>query len=57
MEKAYYKGWFKIHEVEVITAEKWRDWISPYDSNVYYKYLIKFKNGRLKLVHQNKLIL
>lgn len=57
MRKAYYKGWFKIYEVEILAAEKWRVFTITYATEVYYKYLIKFKNGKLKLVHENKLIL
>lgn len=58
MTKAYYKGWFKLHEVEIIKTEKWRNFsFCSNNIDVFYKYIIKFKSGRLKLVHENKLVL
>lgn len=53
--KAYYKGLFKIKEVEVIAQEKYIDYfyIEPSFS---YMYLIRFKNGRMKLVKSEKII-
>lgn len=47
--KAYYRGIFKIHEVELITKELEYD--EFLERRVNY-YLIRFKNGKLKYVHE-----
>lgn len=53
--KAFYNGLFGIKEVEVITEEKYIDCSCIYPS-FSYKYLIRFKNGRMKLVKSEKII-
>lgn len=53
--KAYYKGIFKIHEVEIVAAEKF-NFAFSYIPSYYYKYLIRFKKGKLKYVHEDKII-
>ena len=53
--KAYYKGLFKIHEVEIIGKQRY---IGMYVTEpwVSYKYLVKFKSGKIKLVKDEKII-
>lgn len=55
MKKAYYKGWFKMQEVEIVAVDKCRNYTGSY-KEVFYKYIIKLKNGKLKYVHENKII-
>lgn len=56
LEKAFYKGLFFIKEVEIVTRERYASMTMTYSPVFFYKYLIKFKNGRLKYVHEDKLI-
>lgn len=56
MRKVYYKGWFsKVYEVEVVARQKYA---TSYTTTPWfeYKYIIKFQNGKTKLVNGNKLI-
>lgn len=52
--KAYYKNIFgKVYEVEVISRKSIYYIDFQYRT---YEYLIKFKNGKLKVVNENRLI-
>lgn len=54
-KKAYYKNIFgKIYEVEVISRKSIYYIDFQYRT---YEYLIRFKNGKLKIVNENKLML
>lgn len=51
---AYYKGLFKVEEVEILAKEKTIIAFS-YEPMFEYEYLIRFKNGKLKFVKSNKI--
>lgn len=53
--KAFYNGLFGIKEVEIITKEKYIEY-GCICTSFSYKYLIKFKSGRMKLVKSEKII-
>lgn len=56
MRKAYYKSWLGIAEVEIVAVEKYID--TELSVPVYiHKYLIKFMNGRYKLVNSDRVII
>ena len=52
--KAYYKGLFKIEEVDIIAEEKAMIAFSC-EPIFEYEYLIRFKSGKLKFVKRNKI--
>lgn len=52
-KKAYYHGIFKIHEIEIIAKQRF---FSVSLERNYYRYLIRFKNGKLKYIHENHII-
>lgn len=53
---AYYKGLFKIHHVRILARERFITY-GGYSPKFFYKYLIQLDNGKIKYVHEDKLII
>lgn len=54
IKKAYYKGLFKVEEVEILAEQEIV--VAFSDTSLYdYEYLIRFKSGKTKFVKENKL--
>lgn len=52
MKCGYYKGFFKVHQVEIMAVNT-NGWSKFYKER--WKYTIKFKNGKFKNVSSRKL--
>lgn len=54
IKKAYYKGLFKVEEVEILAEQEIVvefSGVPLYD----YEYLVRFKNGKVKFARENRI--